>query len=71
MGTGAAAKQHIRINVTGVEEIRDAISPHVSGALAPRSLALGVAMAGGGLERNRAGLIKADHHPINWAGAVQ
>ena len=59
------------MNVIGAEEIADATSPHVGGSLSPRSLALGVAVAGVGLERNRAELIKADHHPINWAGAVQ
>ena len=28
LGEAVAAKQHIRMNVTGAEEIRDATSPH-------------------------------------------
>jgi len=71
LGQAIAAEQHVGVHVIGAEEVADTTLAHVSGPLASLSLALGVAVARIGLERNRSELIEAHHHAIRRTGAVQ
>ncbi len=59
----------VRVDIVGADEIADSTSVHVGGS-PPGPLALRVAVARVGLERNRTELIEANHYPGGRARAI-
>src|ERR687886_629742 len=59
LGQAVAAEQHVGVNVIRAEEVADSAAAHIRRPSAPGTLALGVAVARVGLQRDWPELVEA------------